>query len=449
MDKKYITINENAIMYTTVLNNNVLVRESNGEKISYKYFVINDTGKMILEAINGRQTIDEFVQSFVDSQEIDFDENKEWIIEFLENLRKNGTVIFLDQPCPCKKIKNIGADDLISPMHATIEVTDKCNLRCKHCYLEASSGKTKMLSLEDFKKILSELEKNMVVNVEFTGGELFINPDIYEILNLAYQKFTIIGILTNGTILKDNVLKLLTQNRDRTVVNVSIDSTNSEIHDQFRGVPGAFYKTCENVKRMTQNGIKVRIASSIFKENMWEIDKLAELAINLGAQLFSFNFVEEFGRGNALYKEAYQDLKVQEYFDYLKAVIKKYENIIPIQNEQKILSKRNCGSGVNSIVIDATGRIRPCVLSSAWCDMGNLLNESFKDIMKREIYKKLANLLPPYKDNGCDSTCRYLSYCKGCYVKGFQTCKNMGKSCSWIKQNGLEELYDAYLKGSV
>lgn len=81
--------------------------------------------------------------------------------------------------------------------------------------------------------------------------------------------------------------------------------------------------------------------------------------------------------------------------------------------------------------------------------MGNLLNESFKDIMKREIYKKLANLLPPYKDNGCDSTCRYLSYCKGCYVKGFQTCKNMGKSCSWIKQNGLEELYDAYLKGSV
>lgn len=166
MDKKYITINENAIMYTTVLNNNVLVRESNGEKISYKYFVINDTGKMILEAINGRQTIDEFVQSFVDSQEIDFDENKEWIIEFLGNLRKNGTVIFLDQPCPCKKIKNIGADDLISPMHATIEVTDKCNLRCKHCYLEASSGKTKMLSLEDFKKILSELEKNMVVNVE-------------------------------------------------------------------------------------------------------------------------------------------------------------------------------------------------------------------------------------------------------------------------------------------
>ena len=78
-------------------------------------------------------------------------------------------------------------------------------------------------------------------------------------------------------------------------MNVSIDSTNSEIHDQFRGVPGAFYKTCENVKRMTQNGIKVRIASSIFKENMWEIDKLAELAINLGAQLFSFNFVEEFG----------------------------------------------------------------------------------------------------------------------------------------------------------
>lgn len=449
MDKKYIIINENAIMYSTVLGNNVLVRETQGEKISYKYFGINDTGRLILETINGRQSIDEFIQCFVDTQEIDLDENKEWIIEFLKTLSENGAIVFSDQPCPCEKIKNIGKDDLVSPMHATIEVTDKCNLRCKHCYLEASCEKSNMLSLDNFKKILSELEKNMVVNVEFTGGELFINPDIYEILSLAYQKFTIIGLLTNGTILADNVLELLAENKDRTVVSVSIDSTSCDIHDRFRGVAGSFHRTCENVKRMTERGIKVRIASSIFKENMWEIDKLAELSVNLGAQLFSFNFVEDFGRGIELYKDAYQNLKIQEYLEYLNSVIKKYADIIPIQNEQKMLSKRNCGAGVNSIVIDATGQIRPCVLSPAWCDMGNLLNEPFENIMKKDIYKKLAKLLPPYKDNGCDPACRYLSYCKGCYIKGFQTCKNTGKCCTWIKQNGLEELYEAYLKGSV
>lgn len=449
MANRYVTINENAVMYTTVLNNNILIREKNGENIKYKYFCINNTGKMILESITGTRTIEEFVRDFVEMTQINYEENKDWIKEFLIELNNNGAITLSSRPCPCKKIRNIGSDNLISPMHATIEVTDKCNLKCKHCYLEASPEKSRMLTLEKFKRILNELEENMVVNAEFTGGELFINPDIYEILELAYQKFTIIGILTNGTILKDDILELLIKNRSRTVVNVSIDSTDSNIHDQFRGIPGSFVKTCKNIKRMTENGITVRIASSIFKENMWEIDKLAQLALDLGAKMFSFNFVEEFGRGNNLYKDAYQDLKVKEYFEYLNTVIKKYEGIISIQQGEEILGKRNCGAGVNSIVIDATGKIRPCVLAPAWCDMGNLLEDSFENIMEKDIYKRLAGILPPCKENGCDPECRYLAYCRGCYLKGFQTCKNMGKSCNWIRENELEELFDVFVKGRI
>lgn len=449
MDNRYVTINRNAVMYTTVLNTNILIKEKNGESINYKYFGINNTAKMILESINGRRTIEEFIHDFVEKTQISYEKNQDWISDFLVELNKNGAINFTENPCPCEKIRNIGSDNLISPMHATIEVTDKCNLRCKHCYLEASPEKNKMLSLEKFRKILCELEKNMVVNVEFTGGELFVNPDIYEILELAYQKFTIIGILTNGTMLKDNILELLIKNKDRTVVNVSIDSTDSKTHDRFRGVPGSFSKTCRNIKRMTENGITVRMASSIFKENMWEIDKLAQLALELGVKMFSFNFVEEFGRGSNLYKDAYQDLKVKEYFEYLNAVIKKYEDIIPIQQGEEILGKRNCGAGVNSIVIDAWGKIRPCVLAPAWCDMGNLLETSFENIMQKDIYIQLASILPPCKENGCNPECRYLAYCRGCYLKGFQTCKNKGESCDWIRKNKLEELYDVFVKGSV
>lgn len=449
MDNRYVTISKEAVMYTTVLNTNILVREKKGERIGYKYFGINNTGKMILESITGTRTIEEFIHDFVEITQINYEKNKDWIMDFLNELNRNGAVLFEEKACPCEKIRNIGSENLISPMHATIEVTNKCNLKCKHCYLEASPEKKKMLSLEKFKKVLHELEENMVVNIEFTGGELFVNPEIYEILKLAYQKFTIVGILTNGVVLKDDVLDLLVQNKDRTVVNVSVDSTDSNIHDQFRGVPGSFEKTYANIKRMTEKGITVRMASSIFKENMWEIDKLAQLALELGAKVFSFNFVEEFGRGNSLYKNAYQDINATEYFAYLNAVIKKYERIIPIQQGEEILGKRNCGAGTNSIVIDAEGKIRPCVLAPAWCDMGNLIENSFEDIMKKDIYKKLAAILPPCRENGCDPECRYLSYCRGCYLKGFQTCKNNGKTCVWISKNKLEELYDLFVKGSV
>ncbi len=450
MKKGFISISENALMYTTTLNNNILIKEEVKGRINYGFFSVNNTGKMILEAITGTMAFKEFVKHFTEIVDIDYEENKGWIEEFLYDLEKKGAVKFTEEPCPCEKIKNIGSDDLISPMHATIEVTNKCNLRCKHCYLEAGPEKNKMMSLEQFKVVLSELEKNMVVNVEFTGGELFVNPDIYDILKLAFQKFTIIGILTNGIILRDDVLDLLVENKDRTFVNISIDSINSETHDQFRGVQGAFNKTYENVKKMTDKGINVRIASSIFNENMWEIDKLAQLAVDLGARMFSFNFVEEFGRGNNIFKDAYQDLKVKEYVDYLNnEVIEKYKGIIPIQKGEGLLGTRNCGAGVNSIVIDPTGKIRPCVLGPSWCDMGNLFEEPFSTIMKRDIYKQLASILPPYETNGCDKDCRYLSYCKGCYLKGFQTCKNTGKICSWIKANKLEKIFAVFNKEEI
>lgn len=444
MKENYITIGENVLMYTTTLNCNVLIKERNGENNNYKFFCVNSTGQMILEEITGQTTVEEFIWNFVRKKEIDYGKNKDWILDFLFDLEEKGAIKFTAYPCPCEKIKNIGSDNLISPMHATIEVTDKCNLKCKHCYLEASPEKFEMLRLEDFQKILSELEKNMVVNVEFTGGELFVNPDAYEILKLAYPKFTIVGILTNGTILREDVLDLLIQNKEKTVVNVSLDSVDGEIHDRFRGMPGAFEKTCKNIRRMTEKGISVRIASSIFKENMWEIDKLAQFALDLGAKMFAFNFVEEFGRGNNIYKEAYQDLKVKEYFEYLNNVMKKYKDIIPIKNNEGILGTRNCGAGVNSIVIAPTGQIRPCVLAPVWCDMGNLLEDEFANIMKKDIYKQLAGILPPCKENGCDINCRYLSYCKGCYLKGFQTCKSTQNVCSWISSNGLEKIYALY-----
>lgn len=450
MEKKYVTICENVLLYKTTLNNNVLVKEKNGESTNYKYFNVNNTGRIILETIRGTKTIEEFIQYFSDKMEINYEENMGWIKDFLYELEAKGAVKFTSVPCPCEKVKNIGADDLISPMHATIEVTDKCNLQCKHCYLEASPENKNVLSLESFKKILKELEKNMVINVEFTGGELFTNPDIYEILKLAYQKFSIIGILTNGTILQEDILGLLIENKDRTIVNVSIDSVDREVHDKFRGMKGAFYKTCQNVKRMTENGITVRIASSIFKENMWEIDKLARLALDLGAKMFSFNFVEEFGRGHVLYKAAYQDLKVKEYLEYLhEDVIEKFKGIIPIQQGEGILGTRNCGAGVNSIVINPTGKIRGCVLAPAWCDMGNLLEEHFETIMKKDIYRQLAGILPPCQENGCGKDCRYLPYCRGCYIKGFQTCKNTGIICSWIKSNGLEKIYAIFSEGKI
>ena len=86
---------------------------------------------------------------------------------------------------------------MISPMMATVEVTEKCNLRCKHCYLDASCEKTSIISFDQFKELVDIFKKNHVLNLELTGGELFVNPEAYEILELALKQFAMVAILTN------------------------------------------------------------------------------------------------------------------------------------------------------------------------------------------------------------------------------------------------------------
>lgn len=135
--------------------------------------------------------------------------------EFLEMLLKKETVVLHDKPVKQEELKVVGDGSSISPMMATIEVTEKCNLRCKHCYLDASCEKTSMITYEQFKNLVEVFKKNHVLNLELTGGEIFVNPHAYEILELALRQFATVGILTNGTILSDKVLKLLAKNKEK------------------------------------------------------------------------------------------------------------------------------------------------------------------------------------------------------------------------------------------
>ena len=120
-----------------------------------------------------------------------------------------------------------------------MKVTEKCNLRCKHCYLDASCEKANMMTYHQFENLVKILKKNHVLNLELTGGEIFVNPQAYEILELALKQFAMVAILTNGTILSDKVLALLAKYKDKIIINVSIDSTNPQVHDKFRGMKGA------------------------------------------------------------------------------------------------------------------------------------------------------------------------------------------------------------------
>lgn len=436
---KYVHIADGAYAFNA---NNVCNLITKDKYNNFNDFAINDTGKKILSYVDGQTSIKNIVSKFIMDYNLS-QKDESWIIDFIQELvSKNFLIMKANHSNKKNTLKILGSENQVNPLQATIEVTDKCNLRCQHCYLEASCKKSDLLSWKQISTLMDILKKNHVLSIELTGGELFVHPNVSDIIEKACQDFAQVAILTNGTILPSKVLDILVAHKNKIIISVSIDSTDEKIHDKFRGVPGSFKKTCKNVKRMTSQGIKVRISSSIFDENMWEIDKLADLSKELGAIAFVYNFVEDFGRGkdfNVNHGNIGENNK--EYRDYLNKIISDYEDIIPIIPSEYFLKiSNNCGALSNSILVGSNGEIRPCAMFPKSSIFGNILYEDIKDILSKDIFKQILNLKPPHVDHGCNEQCPQYIHCLGCYMKGINQNLFKNKYCNWVYHNKIENI---------
>lgn len=448
----YLAINPNVSMFLTKDAYNIIIeKEDSNKKKIYDYFSVNKTGKLILESINGIEKLNAIIDTFIKNHNL-VEDDRQWITEFIMDMIRKEIILVQKKPSKTPHVLVIfGETNLISPMHVTIEITEKCNLYCDHCYLNASCNKTTSIDYASFESLVKELKENNVLSIELTGGEVFMNKDADAILELAFAEFAQVAVLTNGTILKKSSLEILKRNKDKLVVSISLDSVSEEIHDSFRGFKGAFKSTCRTIKTLSDEGIHVRVASSIFDKNMWEIDKLAELSKRLGAEIFVYNFIEDFGRGIE-FNESNAIASSEKYRKYLNDTVHKYKDIIPIiESEFFLKASSNCGAGINSFLIGSNGDIRPCAIFPKNKIFGNIFQEEFSDIFSKNIYSQLSKIKPPSAENGCSLDCpKYLS-CLGCYMKGLENNfdKQPNEFCTWIKHNDLEEFMEVYKEGRV
>lgn len=436
LNSKYLSFEENAkIIYAG--NKIYLTSDCRNIGGDVKFIEINNTSINILKSISKNIESSNLVKCVLEDMRLSI-KYTDVIGGFINCLFEKEFLKYLkDKDKINSTIKEVYTDKDYFLTHATIELTDKCNLMCKHCYMSASSKNKNFITYEDFVRICEYLVKQEVYSLELTGGEVFENPNFNKILEHALLNFTIVGLLTNGTkVIKEEVLKLLCEHRNKIVVSISIDSVVSKKHDKFRGVNGSWERSIETIKRLVREGIKVRIASSIFEENMWEIDKLAKLSVDLGATVFSYNFIEDFRRGKK-FNKTNSVQKNDKYALYIRDIIEKYKNIIQVVEKDSYERAGNCGAGTASIAINAKMDIRPCVLAPMSFKIGDIHE---KLIFRDDILKKILNLKSPSIENGCDKNCIYLYKCRGCFVRALNVNNENKTLCSWIRSNSCEEL---------
>ena len=151
------------------------------------------------------------------------------------------------------------------PYLIALNLTKRCNLRCGHCYLDATtraSGATDELTTPE---VFTLLDQMAIVNkhsiVVITGGEPLTRPDIRDIARYAVQCGFMVVFGTNGMLIDDALAKELVA-IGVMGMGISIDSTDPAKHDAFRGLPGAWARTMAGIEACKRNGLQFRSTSA-------------------------------------------------------------------------------------------------------------------------------------------------------------------------------------------
>lgn len=170
----------------------------------------------------------------------------------------------------------LAASPFPSLRYLELQITDHCNLRCRHCYIGESG--TNELSLKEIRTVLSEFEAMQGLRVLITGGEPLLHSGFAE-LNRMLPEFSLRKVLfTNGLLLDKKTLKELRVHE----IQVSVDGLR-EAHDSLRG-KGSFAAAIDAIKACVAQGFDVSVSTMVHAKNLGDFDGMQELFREIGVK---------------------------------------------------------------------------------------------------------------------------------------------------------------------
>jgi SynChlorMet cassette radical SAM/SPASM protein ScmE len=183
-----------------------------------------------------------------------------------------------------------------TPKFVDIDITNRCNLRCRYCYHYESAGDAGGdLPASEWLQFFEELNRCAVTEVMLAGGEPFIRADLEEIIGGIVRNRMRFSILSNGTLITEDMAAFLASTRRCNYVQISIDGSIPMTHDAMRG-KGSFAKAIEGLMTLRRYGVHATVRVTIHRKNVHELEKIATLLLEeLGLPSFSTNSASHMG----------------------------------------------------------------------------------------------------------------------------------------------------------
>jgi len=221
------------------------------------------------------------------------------------------------------------------PVKATLLLTYRCNLSCTHCYLRSSPFRNEYLKYSSIIKFLDITDGTTLMEVDLSGGEPLTHPNFMDIIYRlkANNKFSV-GIVTNGTLLNDNIISEL-KRMNIDVVQLSLESIIPEEHDLIRG-KGNYKVVMDKINKLIKANIPVGLTITLNKINIHQLREYLAWARDSGIYGVRIGVLHRWGRAIEMSEEIAPSNQYEEYKLLYRAyeISKEFSNSLSITLER-------------------------------------------------------------------------------------------------------------------
>ncbi len=325
-----------------------------------------------------------------------------------------------------------------TPRSVDLAITARCNLRCTYCSHFTGAGDVGQdLPKEEWLQFFEELNRCAVMNVTIGGGEPFCRKDLRELIEGIVGNRMRFNILSNGTLINDEMAAFLASTGRCDGVQVSLDGSVPMTHDACRG-EGNFIRAMEGIKSLQKYGVPVPVRVTIHKYNVRDLENVAKLLLeDIGLPSLSTNAASYMGLCRQNTEQIQLTAEERSLaMETLLELDKKYNGRIsasagPLaeagnwlemekacQEEEEGIPGRgyltSCNGPMSQIAVRADGVMVPCIQMSH-IELGRINRDDLKEIWQEN--RELKRLRERHKIalsefefcQGCD----YINYCTG------------------------------------
>jgi radical SAM protein with 4Fe4S-binding SPASM domain len=338
------------------------------------------------------------------------------------------------------------------PFMVNFAVTRECNLRCQHCYSQASdSPHPEELTTAEAKQVIDEVCQAGTHWLIFDGGEPLMRDDIYELIAYAKETGLVPMLSTNATLLSTEAAGKL-KKAGIAALTISIHGAEAKPHDDFCGMEGSWERAMLGISNAVRADLPFRINTCVHRGNLDQLDAIVALAKESKAMAIEVLQFVPVGRGkkhpelelnqeekirlvSKIIQYQLEDEKFVYYCIALPQLWVEVEKTVTEEEAKKRFIRTCCDAGIRYCSILYEGTVYPCMLLPK--SAGNIREKSFETIWQgSEVFRTLRNR---DKLEGKCHHCEYRQLCGGARCLVFEKTGSLTKedpNC-WFKKEEL------------